>query len=164
MDYQNMTVADLKAEADSRDLDYASDAKKDELIALLKKDDKNGAKGKSGEPAPEQQEEEPPVDPYVDFADPVIDGSKPILNHITPSDPVQVIVMDGSNLRPAPEGDLEDYDHLVFVQSGASQEFLTSENAKRKFVQDKEGQIFYYSHGVAATNDLKVVDVVALGT
>lgn len=157
-----MTVAELKEEADSRNLDYAHDAKKDELIALLKKDDKNGAKGKSV-PAPEQEvvEDVPPPDPYEGFADPVIDGTKPIIDQVTPSNQVLVTVLDGSNVRAMPD-DGKDYDHLVFVQSGRGQEFLISEAAKRKFGQDRDGQIFYNQHGVA--KEFKPVDIVALGT
>jgi hypothetical protein len=60
--------------------------------------------------------------------------------------------------------DGKDYDHLVFVQSGRSQEWLLPEPSKRKFVQDKDGQIFYNQHGVEANDEFKPVDVVALGT
>ena len=38
-DYNSMTAADLKAEADSRGLSYPSNASKSDLVALLEEDD-----------------------------------------------------------------------------------------------------------------------------
>lgn len=168
VEFEDMSHAELKQLAAQHNVD-ASEGSRADLIAALQDANVEPPLKRDEEDVNQRgaEEVEAQINPlrYEDFADPVIDGTKPIINHISPRDTVLIIVMDGSNLRPAPEeGDLEDYDHLVFVQSGASQEFLTSKLAKRKFVQDKEGQIFYYPHGVAETDDLKVVDVVALGT
>ncbi len=38
-DYQSMTVAQLKAELDGREIEYSSDDRKDDLIELLEADD-----------------------------------------------------------------------------------------------------------------------------
>lgn len=38
-EYTDMTVGELKAELDTRELEYKASAKKDELIALLEEDD-----------------------------------------------------------------------------------------------------------------------------
>jgi hypothetical protein len=162
MDYNSMTVPELRELADERGIDVPSSATKAEIIAALKKGNGNGGHVEAQEGEGPVQEEVL-VDPYEDFADPVIDGTKPFIDQTTPGNVLQIIVLDGSNLRPAPEGDLEDYDHLVFVQSGRGQEFLTSAAAKRKFGQDKDGQIYYNQHGIDPA-ELKPVDVVALGT
>lgn len=99
---------------------------------------------------------------YEDFADPVTDGSKPILDQTTPSNVVVVLVFDGSNILTLPPEAGEPIDHVVFVQSGRSQEWLLPEPARRKFGQDKEGQIYYNQHGIG--DELKPVDCVELGT
>ena len=188
-EYEGMTVPELKDEAESRDVHVPSDAKKEDIVNLLATDEETGGMiteglgrsagdprqkerptedPKRGKPAADtrtldEEGNEIPPDPYENFADPVIDGSLPIIDQVTPSNVVIAIVIDGSNIRTMPE-DGVDYDHLVFVQSGRGQEFLLPEASKRKFVQDRDGQIFYNQHGVAQNDEFKSVDMVALGT
>jgi hypothetical protein len=159
-DYNNLTVPELRELADERGVTVSSSATKHEIITALKKGEKGGAHV-------EAQESEGPVeetfkDPYEGFEDPVTDGSKPIIDQMTPSNVVQVLVFDGSNALTLPEEAGPPVDHIVFVQSGRSQEWLLPDSALRKFGQDKDGQIYYNQHGMGS--EFKPVDCVELGT
>lgn len=169
---KDMTVPELKELADKKGVEIPSDATKAEIIAAL---ESAGGNGGGVEGAPERDEEainqqsaeeiekHLAEGSYEGFADPVVDGSKPILDVISPGNVVVAVVVDGSTVLTPETEPVEDQDHLVFVQSGRSQEWLTSAAAKRKFGQDKEGQIYYNQHGFDPAV-LKPVDVVALGT
>jgi hypothetical protein len=104
----------------------------------------------------------PPVDPYADFEEP--DLSKAIIDQTTPSNIVQVLVVDANFVLEGEGVQAPNGDKLVFAQSGISYEWMVGNEAKRKFVQDKDGQIYYNSHGVAPNDDFKQVDIVAAGT
>lgn len=171
-EYNAMTVPELRDLADERGIEVPSSATKAEIIAALKGGSGKSSKDAKTDDAAEDernkagaQEVEAQINlaQWEDFEDPVIDGSKPVIDQTTPTNVVTILVFDGSNVPTMPE-DGKDYDHLVFVQSGRSQEFLLPEAAKRKFVQDRTGQIFYNQHGVAGDEEFKPVDIVALGT
>jgi hypothetical protein len=169
-EYNAMTVPELRDLAEERGIDVPSSATKAEIIAALKggKASKDAgaddaAEDERNKAGAKEVEAQINAAAWEDFEDPVIDGSKPVIDQTTPTNVVTILVFDGSNVPTMPE-DGKDYDHLVFVQSGRSQEFLLPEPAKRKFVQDRTGQIFYNSHGVAGNDEFKPVDIVALGT
>jgi hypothetical protein len=167
-DYNEMTVPELRELAEERGVHVPSTATKADIIVALK-GKKGAAKGAPerdedavNKQAAEEIEKQATRQSYEDFADPVTDGSKPILDLTTPSNVVQVLVFDGSNILTLPPEAGPPVDHLVFVQSGRSQEWLIPEAAKRKFGQDKEGQIYYNQHGLS--DEYKPIDCVELGT
>lgn len=100
-----------------------------------------------------------PVTPpaAADFQDP--DPENPIKDVLnTNGPPVGVIVVQGKTV--------DGYNTaLVHVQSGQSSELLTAAEAKKKFVQDAAGNVYYGVHGFAiAPPNTKPVDVVALAS
>lgn len=98
----------------------------------------------------------PVVDPS-EFKDPDPENPiKDILN--THGAPVGVTIIEGKNVQGGRSA-------LVHVKSGQSSELLTDEDAKKKFVQDAEGQVYYGVHGFAiAPANTKPVDVVELAS
>lgn len=97
------------------------------------------------------------VTPPEDFKDPDPENwIKDILN--THGAPVGVVVIEGKNVQGGKTA-------LVHVKSGQSSELLTADDAKKKFIQDADGQVYYGVHGFAiAPANTKPVDVVELAS
>lgn len=92
-----------------------------------------------------------------EFKDP--DFDKPIRDILNLNGaPVEVRIMKGKRVDGADTA-------LVHVQNARSHEWLTQADAKLKFVQDVEGNVYYVGHGFAIPPvNTKPVDVVELAS